>query len=188
MKLRRNSNPYKIMCQLAAGGGVLLISIVAPAAGAGIVQDLLRGYFKKKSFEKTRFLNDLKNLQARQLIDYRESPGGNVKITITKDGRQKMLSYNIDDIHINKTARWDKKWRLVIFDIPVDKKQARDAFGRKLRSLSFYPLQKSVYITPYPCEDEIEFLAAVFDVRRHVLILHISDFEGEEKLIHRFNL
>jgi DNA-binding transcriptional regulator PaaX len=176
------------MRQLAAGGGVLLISMVSPMAGASMVGDLLRGYFNKRSFERTRFLNDLNNLQKRELIDYKESKGGNVQITITKAGRQKMLSYDIDNIHLKKTGRWDRKWRLIIFDVPVAQKQARDAFGRKLRSMSFYPLQKSVYITPYPCEDEIEFLAMIFDVRRHVLILHISDFEGEEKLIRYFGL
>lgn len=176
------------MRQLVAGGGILLISLASPVAGAAMIKNLLRGYFYKRSFEKERFLRDLKNLQRRELIDFKELDGGRVQIVITRAGRQKMLSYDIDDIHLKKTGKWDKKWRLIIFDIPVNQKQARDAFGRKLRSMNFYPLQKSVYVAPYPCEDEIEFLAMIFDVRRHILILHVSDFEGEEKLKNHFGL
>ena len=75
-----------------------------------------------------------------------------------------------------------------MFDIPHDHKIARDAFRTKLEDLKFYSLQKSVFITPYPCEKEIEFIATVFDVRKHVLILYVSRFEGEEKLKHHFGV
>lgn len=174
------------MQALVTGGGILLISLVAPAAGAGIVKNFLGGYMKKKYFERERFLNDLRNLQKRELIDYRELSDGTVKITLTKSGEKKTLMYRLDDMKLRKPAKWDKKWRLVIFDVPASNKRARDAFGRALRKLEFHPLQKSVYISPYPCEDEIEFVASVFDIRQHVLVLDVSSFEGEEKLIHRY--
>ncbi len=188
MRLYRGTNPYRIVRQLAAGGGVLLISLVNPVAGAGLVQDLIRHYFRGKHFERQRFLNDLKHLQNRELIDWRENPDGTVRLTLTQGGRDKVLEYKLDEMHIAKPAHWDGKWRLVVFDVPVDKKQARDALGLKLVELGFYPLQKSVYLMPFPCEDEVEFIASVFDVRKHVLILYVSKFEGEQKLMHHFGL
>ncbi len=187
-RLRRGSNPHKIMKHLALGGGVLLISLVAPAGGALLVRDLLKGYLRRKSFERKRFLNYLKNLQARDMVDYRESQDGEVKITLTKQGERKVLAYQLDEMKLKKPQRWDKRWRLIMFDIPSGNKQARDAFRRKLRNLEFYPLQKSVYLTPYPCENEIDFLASIFNVRRHILVLYVDHFEGEEKLKHHFSL
>ncbi|MBI4034031.1 MAG: hypothetical protein HY378_00590 [Candidatus Brennerbacteria bacterium] len=99
-----------------------------------------------------------------------------------------MLTYDIDNIKL-KRQRWDGKWRLVTFDIPDSKKTAREALRRKLKELDFYPLQKSVFITPYRCEDEIDFICSVFDVNRNnVLILEVNKFEGAEKLKHHFKL
>lgn len=188
MKLQRNSRPYRILKHLALGVGFLIISTVSPLSGALAVRGLLKEYFRKKRFERYRFLNDLKNLQKRELIDYQDLGDGNVKIIITKGGQQRMLVYSIDEIKIKKTKRWDRKWHLVTFDIPHGYKKARDAFRTKLKNLEFYPLQKSVYLTPYPCEDELEFLTSVFDIRKYVLILHVNHFEGEEKLKHHFKI
>lgn len=193
MRLRRNSKPYRLLKYLAIGTGVLTLSLIAPASGAMFVKSFLHSYFKKKGFDKYRLLNDLKNLQSRKLISYQEESNGEesngiVKITLTKNGREKMLRYKIDEMEIKKPARWDRQWRLVMFDIPHYKRRARDAFRSKLKNLEFYPIQKSVFITPYPCEDEIDFIASIFNVRKNVLILYVSHFEGEEKLRDHFKI
>jgi len=75
-----------------------------------------------------------------------------------------------------------------MFDIPHIKKWARDALRNKLRELGFYQLQKSVFIYPYQCENEIDFLCEVFGIRKHVLLIVCNDFEGSEKLRHHFGL
>jgi len=50
---------------------------------------------------------------------------------------------------------WDGYWRIVIFDIEEKSKKQREALRRKLLSLGFGMWQKSVYITPYKIEGEI---------------------------------
>jgi len=186
--LRKNSRPHQILKTVLLGGGVLLISMVSPMGGALIVRKLLRQYFREKRWRRERFLQDLKRLQHRELIDWREFPDGKVTITLTKLGKQKVLMYNLDRMKLQRHA-WDGKWRLVTFDIPKRQKQAREALRKKMRDLGFYPLQKSVFLTPYPCENEIDFICSVFEVNRsHVLLLNVSDFEGSEKLQHHFSL
>lgn len=188
MQVRRNSQPYRLLKHLAIGAGVLTLSMVAPMSGAILVKGFIRHYFRKKRFEKYRFLNDLKNLQKRGLISYHEKDNGIMTIVLTKNGREKTLEYRIDEMKINKPPHWDKQWRLIMFDIPHHKRRARDAFRVKLKKLEFYPIQKSVFITPYPCEDEVDFIASIFDVRKNVLILYASRFEGEEKLKRYFKI
>lgn len=51
--------------------------------------------------------------------------------------------------------RWDKKWRIVIFDIPQELHNKRNIFRARLKSLGFYMIQKSVFVFPYPCEEEL---------------------------------
>ena len=188
MEIRKNSRPYKILKNLGIGTGVLIISTISPLAGSQIVKGLIKEYFRRKNFERYRFLNDLKNLQKRDLIDYQELDNNKIKIVLTKQGKEKMLMYQIDEMKLKKPPNWDKKWRLIMFDIPHQYKKARDVFRLKLKNLEFYPIQKSVFITPYPCENEIDFLASVFDIRRFILVLYVSRFEGEEKLKHHFKI
>jgi len=185
---RKNSKSFSILKALGVAGGVTVISLIAPASGAKVFYSLARAYFRKKRWERTTFLNDLRNLQKRQLIRYREFPNGEVEMTLTKRGKQEVLRYDLDQIRLDTKKPWDRKWRLVIFDIPHSKRVARDALRQKMYALGFYPLQKSVLLTPYECEKEIDFIASVFDVRDHILLMHVHSFEGEEKLKHHFDL
>lgn len=149
---------------------------------------MIRGYFRKKRFEKEKFLRDIKNLQERKLIDCKELPNGKLKIILTGKGKEKILEYSIDDIRLDIKKHWDGRWRMIIFDIPESKKKARDALREKLTQLRFYQVQESVYLTPYECEREIDFICSVFDIRRYVLIFYISHFEGEEKIRYYFKV
>ena len=58
---------------------------------------------------------------------------------------------------IRKPAKWDGKWRIVVFDIPENLRSIRQALREHLCRLQFYQLQKSVFVLPYECGDEIEF-------------------------------
>lgn len=44
---------------------------------------------------------------------------------------------------------WDRRWRLVVFDIPERQKVRRELLRAKLRSLGFGMWQKSVYVSPH---------------------------------------
>jgi CRISPR-associated endonuclease Cas2 len=184
----KNSKSHKILNTLLAGGGILTISLISPLSGALLIKRLVKFYFRKKKFIKERFLRDLKRLQTRKLIDYKVLPNGKIKIVLTKLGKEKILIYDFDKLKL-VSNRWDGKWRLVVFDIPHFQNRARDALREKLKNLNFYQIQKSVYLIPYNCEDEIDFICSIFDINRNnVLIFEVSRFEGEEKLKHHFGV
>lgn len=57
--------------------------------------------------------------------------------------------------------RWDRKWRILVFDIAEKSKKTRDSLRRKLRELGFGMLQESVWVSPYDfVVDMREFLKA----------------------------
>lgn len=107
---------------------------------------------------------------------------------LTPKGESHLRNIVIDDIEIKNPKKWDKKWRLVIYDLPIRFKKARNAFRWKLRNLGFFQLQKSVWIYPYPCEEEILFVANFFGVKKHIEILEISKILDDQKLKTHFNL
>lgn len=101
---------------------------------------------------------------------------------LTEKGRRKILIFNADNLKIKKPAFWDKKWRMVIFDIPESKKRARNALRQKLGNLSFYSWQKSVFVHPYNCLDEIEFITELFQVRPYVRFFEATNILNEAEL------
>lgn len=56
---------------------------------------------------------------------------------------------------MKKTQKWDRKWRILIFDIPENKRKFRNNVRKILREIGFYKLQRSVWVYPY---DVIEYL------------------------------
>ena len=89
---------------------------------------------------------------------------------------------------IDNSKKWDRKWWMVIFDIPNKKKKSRDSFQKKLKTLGFYFIQESVGLYPYPCQKEIEFLREIYDIKKYVNIFHVEYFEDEYLVKDIFNL
>ena len=81
----------------------------------------------------------------------------------------------VDDLEIKRPKRWDGKWRIVIFDISQLKKFYRELFRGKLKELGFYPLQKSVWIHPFECRDEIEVLREFFGLTQDEVRLVVAE-------------
>lgn len=169
---------------MALGGVIVVLSLANPV----LPHYLIKAYFKNKKFQKAKFLRDIKRLQGRDLIDYKELPNGQVELVLKNNSKKIMLKYDIDNMKLKRPYLWDRKWRLIIFDIPNDKRAASGAFSSKLKDFGFYKLQKSVYLYPFPCEKEIEFVTSIFNIREHILILNVSNFEGDEKLKYHFGL
>ena len=107
---------------------------------------------------------------------------------ITKKGETKLRAFSIDLMEIKKPKKWDGKWRLVMFDIPMRFTKGREALRYHLKDLNFFQFQKSAWIYPYPCEDEIIFIADFFGVGKYVEVLTAERLLNEEKLKKHFNL
>lgn len=100
-----------------------------------------------------------------------------------------MKEIQLDDMEIEKPAHWDKKWRVVIFDIPDKfKRRARDALREKLKKLGFCQLQKSVWVIPYPCQKEIQLLCELFNITPFVNIITAESIYNDIKLRKYFKL
>lgn len=167
--------------------GLVAASLVFPALpmAAKPVVD----YYKKKKREKEfkewekfnqsrlRFL--LKRLYQQKVVDFKNI-GGQTVITLTEEGKKKVLSYRLEEMIIGKPPKWDGKWRVIIYDIKKERKILGDIFRRFLQKMQFLKLQKSVYLTPYPCDEQIEFLRQYYNLGEEVIYLVAQQIENEE--------
>jgi phenylacetic acid degradation operon negative regulatory protein len=75
------------------------------------------------------------------------------------------------DPQVQWSRKWDGRWRLVIFDIPLAQNAHRTRLRRWLRDKGFGCLQGSVWITPNSVEEERQILAGGnVDVRTLILL------------------
>jgi DNA-binding transcriptional regulator PaaX len=174
-----NQENYKdigktILLVLAASGFVITL-----AAFPGIAYALKA--LKKKEFENYpvyRINQAMKRMIKQQLIRIEEVED-KVNITILDKGKKRFYDYSLSKLKLKKGS-WDQKWRVVVFDIPEEKRIARDLLRAKMKELGFYILQKSVWVTPWPCRDEIDFIKHFYEVAPCVRLIEGSRFEGEE--------
>ena len=97
------------------------------------------------------------------------------------------LTYRFEEMRIEGRT-WDGKWRLVVFDIPEKLRKGRDALRAKIKELGFYELQKSVFVFPYECRDEIDFIVEFFGLRKYVRYGVLEFIDNELHLKEIFDL
>ena len=96
-------------------------------------------------------------LERRALLERDCSQGSDRIYRLTEQGRLHALGGR--DPRAQWSRRWDRIWRLVLFDVPVGENPRRNRLRRYLRDRGFGCLQGSVWITPDPLSSEREILS-----------------------------
>jgi len=128
------------------------------------------------------------SLYKSHLIQEKNNEDGTTTFVLSKNGKQKALQFNIDTLEIEKPIIWDKKWRIVMFDIPEKLRRLRDTLRLHFREIGFIELQKSVFVHPYSCEKEIEFIVEFYNARKYVRFILAENIDNELHLKNKFNL
>lgn len=162
--------------------GVLAVAVTMPNA----VQ-LFKYFGRKTSQEQWRIRRSVSRLEKRGFVGKRSIRGQEYYI-LTTTGKERAMRYKLKSMAIERQKKWDGLWRIVMFDIPEDKKFARRAIGYAIQKLGCLQYQKSVFITPYPCAKEIDFAGECFGVRKHVRIITAKDVEGVSSIKKHFNI
>lgn len=139
-------------------------------------------------FNEYNFNRSFKRYCKRDLIQV-FNKNNQIFYRLTDEGFKKLTACKYKKSFLTVNKKWDGFWRLIIFDIPENKKLAREALRWKLKQFNFFPLQKSVFVFPFKCEKEIKSLVDFFGIEEHVeIILAKSLGLKEEKLKNIFRL
>lgn len=140
---------------------------------------------REEDFDR-RYLNrSLKRFENQGVLK-RIRDKGKDYYRLTDMGLKKLTDFRLDKNFKLIDQKWDGCWRLVIFDIPEDKKAVREALRAKLRHFGFYPLQKSVFVYPYACEKEIGDLADFFELGDNIETLLVKSLGRKEKEVRQY--
>ena len=136
----------------------------------------------KKSLETA-----INTLYKSKLIKQKNNQDGTTTFVLSVEGKEMALTYNLENMTITAHP-WDRKWRIVTFDIPEKLKKVRDAFRYHLKRLGFVELQHSVFALPFKCRNEIEYLIEFYNARRFIRYIEAHHIDNELDLKHKFNL
>ena len=144
-----------------------------------LVRTLLEGIVQenpKLDKEQVRqSLYDVKNKgYVREKIIKSTEDGMIIKFELTKKGKELLRGYEFYNLKTEHPKKWDGKWRFIIFDIPEKSRYARDIFRDKLKNLGFFMLQQSVWVYPYECKKEIDFILEFLGLRSYVLYFEVE--------------
>lgn len=171
-----NDKPSISRVILGAVGFAGVMTIVALAPNS--VQMLALFGLNRKKVKTRSVYAALKRMERNRLIQIKEE-ADQTRITITENGKKRLLSFNFREMQIQKPKKWDGRWRMVGFDIPEKRKAAREALRRKMKDLGFVTLQKSFFVYPFDCKKEIEFIGEIFKVGKHIIFIEASSINSK---------
>ncbi len=177
-KRTQRTNLKKIILGTIATAGVLGVAVVAPNVLSAMGKLGILPLKRQKEF--IRASRD--RLIKRGLI--RREKGF---LRLTSIGEKTLRKLTLSEA-VRKPQRWDGKWRVLIFDIPEQRKALREKVRSFLLTVGFVHLQHSVWIYPYDCEDLIVLVKADLHVGKEVLYMIVDSLENDSRLLKTFNL
>ena len=178
-------SPFKQKAlQLLASGIVLGLSH-SPKVHWRILKNIPKAW---KEIDRSILRKIIQEFKNDRLVDFKEESDGTISVVLSEKGEKFKLNYDIDDMKLKKPEQWDRKWRIVVFDIPEKKKTTREALRKKLLDLEFYQLQRSVWINPYECRKEIYFISEFFGIRNYLRYIIAEEIDNEAELKLRFDI
>jgi DNA-binding transcriptional regulator PaaX len=164
--------------------GALSVAVMAPNA-----LQIFKPLLKDKKKENFKYLLNRKIflLQKKGYI-YFINRDGKKFATLAAKGKKEIDKYLLGDLQIKKPKKWDKKWRIVSFDVKNTRTPLRNLLRHHLKRLGFVQYQKSIWIHPYECEEVIIMMKSYFKFGKEVMYIVAEHLENDRELKNNFDL
>ncbi len=168
-------------------GSIAMVGLVTLALAAPNALQLLKVFQKKNSRHSSSayVFGILKRLQKKGLIESTRK-NGMVFLRVTEKGELNLLKAKEQEKP--KKRKWDKKWRVVIFDIKESRRSVRNKIRHDIVGFGFERLQDSVWVYPYDCEELIALLKVSCRIGKDVLYMVSEKIENDAWLRKKFHL
>ena len=117
------------------------------------VPELVERVSPQKTEKKALYAisRSIKGLREAGVIEEAHS-GQEVYARLTREGKKKAHSIALEHEHTLASTVWDGKWRIVLLDLPENRKDERDAPRYLLKKAGFVCVKNSVWVSPFPYE------------------------------------
>lgn len=182
-KPRRSALQKKILLLLF--GGIALGLTRNPNHYFRIAREIGKEWRK---IERDSLSRAVHSLHASKLVTTKEAHDGTLTLVLSKEGERLARTYDIDNMCIKVPPQWDNRWRIVMFDVPEKFKKVRDVLRMHFKNMGFYEFQKSVFVHPYPCAKEIEYITEFYHSKKYIRFIVATDIDNALELKRHFRL
>ena len=126
--------------------------------------------YRPNSLHKT-----IDRLQKKELIAKLKKEK-KIYLRLTRKGKDIVRQHHLTVLR--SLQGWDGKWRLVFFDIPEERGDARGYLRDYLKTLGFGKAQRSVWISPYKYGKQIELFALKLGLSDYLLQVTTDRFRN----------
>lgn len=147
-----------------------------------VTRELLAGMFAP-AHPKADVTRTISRLKVRGYLQ--EDDAG---IRLTARGIERAQSYELEGLSIPRQEPWDGRWRLILWDIPEAQRPVRDQLRYLFTKLGLYQVRRSMWVTPYPCREQVEYLKSTLDLEANLLFLEATYLDGSAALRRHFNV
>ena len=123
---------------------------------------------------------------SRQKLLRSRKKGRNSYYSLSKKGYDWMLCGRHRGLE-RECRPWDKKWRLLIYNIPEKLRSKRDALRKKLHNTGYGSLGPSIWLSPYDFKEELTMFIDKLKVSDHIerFEAKYTWFREERELIYK---
>lgn len=177
-RVRRTELQEAVLATVAAAGIIGVAIVATPVIGAMSKIGVLPYSRQSEVVRSTA-----NRLWRRGLLKLKDN-----HYELTDEGRRVLELWQLSNYRLLRPRKWDKKWRVLIFDIPEKKRAIREEMRQIFNSAGLYRLQDSVWVYPYDCENVIGLLKTEFGIGRDLLYIIADQIENDRHLRSHFRL
>lgn len=153
-------------------GKIIKILSQKPATS---VEEIWTDFPNQNRYSVTR---SLKGLREAGLIEALSSTHSEYA-RLTKEGRKKMHSLELDSDTTLVNTSWDGLWRIILLDLPENRKSERESLRYLLKKANFVCLKNSAWISPFPFEYLFTNIKKDLGLTTEMMII-VTEFIDEE--------
>lgn len=132
----------------------------------------------KKNYALAR---SVKNLVDSGCIEIHNSDNQKY-LKLTKKGKNKLNCIKLEGSEALVPKSWDGFWRIVILDIPENRKSEREALRYLLKKANFVCVKNTVWVSPHPYEHLFTNIKKDLNLGTELMILVTNKIDEETNL------
>lgn len=141
--------------------------------------DLIKGNKDQKTtYAITR---SIKNLVDSGCVEMVRSDNKNY-LKLTKKGKNKLNCIKLEGDGALVSTAWDGLWRIIILDIPEERKSEREALRYLLKKADFTCIKNTVWISPFPYEHLFTNIKKDLGLGTELMIIVTDKIDEETKI------
>jgi len=130
-------------------------------------------YAIKRSLKGLREIGLVENISSGQ-AEY---------IRLTKEGKKKASSLKLESGTAIVDPNWDGFWRIIILDLPEERKSEREALRYLLKKAGFVAIKNSVWVTAYPFEHLFANIKKDLGLTTELMIIKTNSIDSETEKV-----